>query len=60
VTSHLLYLVVFAALVSTVFAVLQREEPREQVRFGLQLFAAFVGAALVIGWLMLPLPLGGS
>jgi prepilin signal peptidase PulO-like enzyme (type II secretory pathway) len=60
VTSHLLYLVVFAALVSAVFAVLQREDPREQVRFGLLLFGAFVGAALVLGWLMLPLPLGGS
>lgn len=59
-TSHVLYLVVFAALVSAVFAMLQRSDPREQVRFGLLLFAAFVGSALVLGWLMLPLPLGGS
>ena len=58
-TSHLLYLVVFAALVSAVFAVLQRHEPREQVRFGLLLFGAFVVSGLVLGWLMLPLPLGG-
>ncbi len=58
-TSHILYLVVFAALVSAVFAVLQREEPREQARFGLLLFGAFVASALVLGWLMLPLPIGG-
>lgn len=57
-SSHLLYLVVFAALVSTVFAVLQRDDPREQARFGLMLFAAFLGAAIVLGWLMLPLPIG--
>lgn len=59
-TSHFLSLVVFAALVSTVFAVLQRQDPREQVRFGLLLFCAFVASALVLGWLMLPLPVGGS
>ena len=58
-TSHILYLVVFAALVSAVFAVLQREHPREQARFGLLLFGAFVGSALLLGWLMLPLPIGG-
>lgn len=58
-TSHFLYLVVFAALVSAVFAVLQREDPREQVRFGLLLFGAFVVSGVVLGWLMLPLPLGG-
>lgn len=59
-TSHVLYLVVFAALVSVVFAVLQKDQPREQVRFGLMLFGAFVLSALVLGWLMLPLPIGGS
>jgi prepilin signal peptidase PulO-like enzyme (type II secretory pathway) len=56
--SHLLLLIVFAALVSAVFAVLQRERPRDQVRLGLLLFAAFVGTALVAGWLMFPFPLG--
>ena len=55
--SHVAYLVLFAALVSTVFAVLQRDTPREQARFWLVLFAGFVGTALVLGWLMYPLPL---
>lgn len=59
-SSHFVFLVIFAAIVSAVFAVLQREEPREQARFGLMLFAGFVAAALVLGWLMLPLPLGRS
>jgi uncharacterized membrane protein len=60
VASHFIYLVLFAAIVSAVFAVLQRDSPAEQVRFGLTLFAAFVGAAVVLGWLMLPLPFGRS
>jgi hypothetical protein len=58
VTSHFLYLVVFAAFVSTVFAVLQRDTPREQVRLAALLFAGFVGTAIVLGWLMLAFPLG--
>jgi hypothetical protein len=56
-TSHLALLIVFALFVSVVFAVLMRDEPREQLRFGLRLFGGFIGAALVLGWLMYPLPL---
>jgi len=54
--SHLVTLVVFSALVSTVFAMLLRETPRERLRFGLMAFAAFVLSTLVIGWLMNPFP----
>jgi len=50
-------LVLFAAFVSVVFAVLMRDEPRTQLRFGATLFGAFVAGAVVAGWLMLPLPL---
>lgn len=56
-TSHLGLLVVFAMFVSVVFAALMRDEPKEQLRFGARLFAGFVGAALVLAWLMYPLPL---
>ncbi len=59
-TSHFLLLLVFAAIVSTVFAVLQRESPREQVRLAVLLFAGFVLGAYLLGWLMLPFPLGGA
>ncbi len=55
--SHVLLLIVFAAFVSLVFAVLMRDEPREQARYGGLLFATFVLAAMVFGWLMYPFPL---
>jgi len=57
VTSHLLLLVLFAALVSSVFAALTRDEPRAQLRTGAIMFGGFVVAAVVLGWLMFPLPL---
>lgn len=55
--SHLLLLVIFAFLVSLVFAVLSKDDLREQLRFGALLFAGFVATALVLGWLMYPFPL---
>jgi hypothetical protein len=55
--THFLLLLLFAFFVSLVFAVLMRDEPREQLRTGGLFFGAFVGAALAIGWLMYPLPL---
>lgn len=56
-TDHLLLLIAFAFFVSVVFAVLQRDEPRAQVRLGAMLFGAFVAAAVILGWLMYALPL---
>ena len=55
--SHFLLLVLFAFFVSLVFALLAKNELREQVRFGGLLFAGFLGAAIVLGWLMYPFPL---
>jgi hypothetical protein len=54
--SHLLALVVFAALVSAVFATLLRDDARTRVRFALLAFAAFVVSAIAVGWLMYPFP----
>jgi len=54
--SHLLTLLVFSALVSTVFAVLLRDTSGDRVRFGFLAFAAFVLSTLVIGWLTNPFP----
>lgn len=54
--SHLVTLVAFSALVSTVFAALLRDDLRSQLRFGLKVFAAFVGAVMLAGWLMAPFP----
>ena len=56
-TTHVGLMIVFALFVSTVFAALMREEPREQLRLGAKLFAGFVGAGIAIGWLLYPLPL---
>jgi hypothetical protein len=54
--SHLLNLLLFAFLVSTVFATLLRDTTRERLRFGAMAFAAFVFSTLVIGWLTNPFP----
>jgi hypothetical protein len=56
-TTHLGLLVVFSAFVSIAFAVLMRDEPREQLKFGAKLFGTFVGSAVLLGWLLYPLPL---
>jgi hypothetical protein len=55
--SHILLLLVFAFFVSLVFAVLTKDDVREQVRFGGLLFAGFLVSAIVFGWLMYPFPL---
>jgi heme A synthase len=57
VSSHFLVMIVFALLVSTVFAVLLRDEPRDQIRTGARMFGGFVLAGLALGWLMYPLSL---
>ncbi len=41
--SHLVALIVFSALVSTVFAVLLRDSTPARLKFGAMAFAAFVG-----------------
>ena len=56
-SSHLLLLAIFVLLVSAVFATLSRDEPREQLRTGAVMFGGFIAAAIVLGWLMFPLPL---
>lgn len=56
-TSHLGLMVMFSLFVSVVFAVLTRETPGEQLRLGARLFGGFVGAGILLGWLLYPLPL---
>ena len=57
ILSHFTALVVFALIVSTVFALITKNEPREQFRYGVFVFFSFLAVALVIGWIMYPLPL---
>ena len=55
--SHLLLMVLFAFFVSLVFAVITKDDAREQARFGGMMFGGFMLAAMVLGWLMYPFPL---
>ncbi len=55
--SHLVLLVLFALFVSVVFAVIAKDQAREQLRFGGLMFAGFLASAMVLGWLMYPFPL---
>ena len=55
--SHLVLMLIFALVVSAVFAGLLREQARDQVVIGAKMFAGMVAAALVLGWLMRPFPI---
>jgi len=55
-TSHFGLLVLFSSFVSLVFAVISRDQPADQLMLGLRFLGAFVGAGLLLGWLMYPLP----
>lgn len=50
--SHFGFLLVFAAFVVTVFAVLMHDRPAAQLRHALRLLAWFIGAAIVLAWVM--------
>ena len=56
-SSHLLVMMLFAGFVSVIFAVLMQDRPVEQAKLGGRLFAGFVGAALVLGYILFPFPL---
>ena len=56
-TSHFLLMVLYAFFVSLVFAVLLKDDPREQLKTGATMLGGFIAAAYVLGWLMLPFPL---
>ena len=55
-SSHLLVLLIFSALVSAVFAMLLREDTPSRVRFAVTAFGAFVLSAVIVGWIMHPFP----
>ena len=56
-TSHFWLMVLFAFFVSVVFAVLLKDNPREQLRTGAMMLGGFIVTAYVLGWLMFPFPL---
>jgi uncharacterized membrane protein YagU involved in acid resistance len=50
--THFPALVIFSFLVSVVFGVLAKDTPRARLIYGAQVWGAFVGCALGLGWLM--------
>ena len=56
-TSHFGLMIVFAFFVSVVFATITKDTPRDQVRLGAKMFATFIGAAIVLGWVLRVFPL---
>jgi hypothetical protein len=54
--SHFLLMTLFAFFVSLVFAVIAKDDVREQARFGGLMFAGFIVVGIVVGWLMFPFP----
>ena len=56
-TSHLGLMVLFAFFVSLIFATIAKDRPREQMILGAQMFAMFIAAAIVLGWVMRIFPL---
>jgi undecaprenyl pyrophosphate phosphatase UppP len=56
-TSHVGLMILFALFVSVVFGTLMRDDPKQQLRFGAQLFAAFVFGGIALGWILYFFPL---
>ena len=56
-TSHLGLMLLFAFFVSLIFATIAKDTPAEQARLGVKMFAMFIGAAIVFGWVLRLFPL---
>lgn len=50
--THFSAALLFAVFASTVFGITQRNNTREQFRYGLYCFAMFIGGLIVAGWVM--------
>jgi hypothetical protein len=50
-------MLLFAFFVSLVFAVIAKDDVRDQARLGGLMFGGFLLAAVALGWLMYPFPL---
>ncbi len=50
--SHFTAVVLFALCASIVFGITQRDTTRRMVRYGAYCFVLFVGAAIVLSWVM--------
>ncbi len=53
---HVLVMMLFAALVAVVFGVVGRDTLGGRARYGLKIFAEFMGVGLALAWLLYFLP----
>ncbi len=51
-TSLLISMVIYSAFVSSVLALIRRNEKKSQIRYALSLFLIMVVGALAFGWFM--------
>jgi len=57
VTSHFGLMLLFAFFVSLIFATIAKDTPADQAKLGAKMFAMFIAAAFVFGWVMRLFPL---
>jgi hypothetical protein len=55
--SHFGLMILFAVLVSVVFATIAKDTPKEQLTLGAKMLGTFIGAAIVLGWALRIFPL---
>jgi hypothetical protein len=56
-TSHFGLMIVFAFFVSVVFATITKDTPKDQLTLGAKMLGTFIGAAIVLGWVLRFFPL---
>ncbi|MGH9545548.1 MAG: hypothetical protein ACRD23_10070 [Terriglobales bacterium] len=50
--THFTAAILFSVFASVIFGITQRNNAREQIRYGLYCFVLFVGGVIVAGWAM--------
>jgi hypothetical protein len=53
---HVLWMVVFAALVAVVFGVSAKGGDRQRLIYGLKVFGEFIAIAFLLGWILYFIP----
>jgi hypothetical protein len=54
--THLLYMTIFAVIVSVVFGALSRDTQKARLLYGLKVFAEFMGIGLALAFLLYFIP----
>jgi undecaprenyl pyrophosphate phosphatase UppP len=52
---HLAAMTLFAFFVAVVFGIVSKDTSREQFRYGVKVFFAFMGIGLALAWVMYPI-----